>query len=408
MHACRVCRSLHAAEGVIMPVVLQIHDKPEGSGGISRVVAEFAAGLKARGWRVVNLRLARHVQEGAVATRPGSRALAGDAGLVAVKAAVRDVDAVILHLGFSLLTPDLVRAAAAVPLFVQLHDVSPFCPNGLRLEWSSDAACERVEGKACLMGLCAGRGKMLETARAAFHLPTRRAVWAALCERAVGFLVPSRYLEQAAIAAGAHRARVHLVPHPVEMGEPADKPASHGHEISYVGRLSAAKGAPLALEAVARLPGVTLSYYGDGPEFPALRERASRADLAGRVHFAGAVGQQEVRAGLLKARALVHPSLVPEGLGLAGIEAMALGRPVVGFGRGGSADWLQHEVTGLVCAPSPEDLAKGLQRVMQDPPLADSLGGTAQVEVRKRYAHGPALDALAARLAHQERQRYAR
>ena len=60
-----------------MPVVLQIHDKPEGGGGIARVVADFAAGLAGRGWQVQGLRLARHAEAGAVATRPGRRAMPG-------------------------------------------------------------------------------------------------------------------------------------------------------------------------------------------------------------------------------------------------------------------------------------------------------------------------------------------
>lgn len=388
-----------------MPVVLQIHDKPEDGGGIARVVADFAAGLTARGWQVQGLRLARNAEAGAVATRPGRRAAAGDAGLAAVRAAARTADAVILHLGFSLLTPDLVRAAAAVPLYVQLHDVSPFCPNGLRLRWPGDSACDRTEGAGCLIGLCAGRGAALEASRAAYRLPGRRAVWAALCDAATGFLAPSRYLAQMAVAAGADPARVYLHPHPVEMGEPSGHAASGGTGIAYAGLLSLAKGAPLLLEAVARLPGAVLSIYGDGPEAGAMRARAARPDLAGRVHFAGVAGRQALRDGLLRARVLAHPSLVPEGLGLAGIEAMALGRPVVGFGRGGSSDWLKDGATGLVCAPDASSLAAGLARVLQDAALADALGAEAMAQVRVRYAAGPALDALAARLGRHARQR---
>lgn len=391
-----------------MPVVLQIHDKPDGGGGIARVVADYAAGLVQRGWQVQNLRLARHAAPGAIATRPGRRAAREDAGLSAVSAAARTADAVILHLGFSLLTPDLVRAAAAAPLYVHLHDVSPFCPNGLRLRWPGGAVCDRAEGAGCLIGLCAGRGAALDTSRAAYRLPGRRAVWAAICAEATGILAPSRYLAQQAVAAGADPARVHLHPLPVDMGEVPETAASAGTEIAYVGLLSAAKGAPLALEALACLPEATLAVYGDGPEAAALQARAARPDLAGRVRFAGMVGRQALRDGLFRARALLHPSLVPEGLGLAGIEAMALGRPVVGLGRGGSADWLSDGLTGLVCAPNAAALAAGLARVLRDPALADTLGAAAQAQVRQRYAAGPALDALAARLDRRDLHRGAR
>lgn len=390
-----------------MPHVLQIHDKPEGGGGIARVVADFAAGLRARGWSVGELRLSRRPAAGAVATRPGRRARAGDAGVSAVAAAAAGADAVILHLGYSLLSPDLVRAAASGPgaLFIQLHDVSPFCPNGLRLTWPGGRECRRREGIACLAGLCAGRGSVAGTARAGFRLAARRTVWAALCREAAGFLAPSRYLAQAAAHAGAPAGRVHLLPHPVTMdGDDPVAPASSGEGIAYVGLLSAAKGAPLLLEAVARLPGARLVLFGDGPAAASLRDRAARPDLAGRVQFAGTVDRATLRAGLLRARVLAHPSLVPEGLGLAGIEAMALGRPVAGFGRGGSADWLIDGTTGLVAAADPAALAAALGRLVADPALADRLGAAARAHVAATYAPGPALDALSARLGEGRRR----
>ncbi|EEW24159.1 glycosyltransferase family 4 protein [Rhodobacter ferrooxidans] len=390
------------------PALVQLHDKPAGGGGIAQVVATYAEGLTARGWAVTDLRLTRRGGDvGSVMARPARKARADDAGIAQVRAAAARADAVLLHLGFSLLSPDLIRAAAtSAPLFVHLHDVSPFCPNGLRLAWPGQLPCTRHQGAACVVGLCAGRGSALATARAGYRLTTRRAVWASLCTEATAILAPSRYLAEEALRAGAPSARLVRITLPVPMLDqvpqmPAGVPPSQaGPTIAYVGLLSVAKGAPMLLEAMAHLPAETrLTFYGDGPAAASMRARAAQRDLSGRVTFAGRVSQADLHAGLGRARVLAHPSLVPEGLGLAGPEAMALGRPVVGFGRGGSSEWLRHGETGLVAAAATATaLADSLLTLLRDDELADRLGANAARLVRSHHATGPALDSLAARL----------
>jgi len=80
-----------------------------------------------------------------------------------------------------------------------------------------------------------------------------------------------------------------------------------------------------------------------------------------------------------------------------GIEAMARGRPVVGFAVGGIPDWLEHEVTGLL-APEADTrvLAQHLSRLLTRPELAGRLGAQAAAQVRERYRPDTCLDQLTA------------
>jgi len=71
----------------------------------------------------------------------------------------------------------------------------------------------------------------------------------------------------------------------------------------------------------------------EGDDGAALAERASRADLASAVTFAGFVSDAAL-AGLYRhCAALVHPSLL-EGFGLPVVEAMACGAPVIASSEG--------------------------------------------------------------------------
>jgi glycosyltransferase involved in cell wall biosynthesis len=93
----------------------------------------------------------------------------------------------------------------------------------------------------------------------------------------------------------------------------------------------------------------------------------------------------------------VVPSRWPEPFGMVGIEAMARGRPVVGFSVGGIPDWLEHEVTGLL-APEADTkaMAQHLSQLLAEPDLTAMLGAQAATRVRERYQPDTCLDQLTA------------
>jgi glycosyltransferase involved in cell wall biosynthesis len=72
--------------------------------------------------------------------------------------------------------------------------------------------------------------------------------------------------------------------------------------------------------------------------------------------------------------AVVVPSL-KEGFGLAAIEAMALGRPVVATSVGGLTEIVSENQTGFLVPPNnPQALANALIDLLRDKSLADQMG----------------------------------
>src|SRR5207247_277100 len=87
-----------------------------------------------------------------------------------------------------------------------------------------------------------------------------------------------------------------------------------------------------------------------------------------RIEFIGEIGDNEKRAFLGDATALLFPVDWPEPFGLAVIEAMANGTPVIAFGRGSVPEIVEHAVTGFIVdnvdqAVAAVPLAKALDRV---------------------------------------------
>jgi glycosyltransferase involved in cell wall biosynthesis len=104
-------------------------------------------------------------------------------------------------------------------------------------------------------------------------------------------------------------------------------------DLVFVGRLLSHKRVDLLLDAVARLRDggrtVTCRVIGDGPEREALAARAEALGIAGEVEFRHDVGGHEELYSLLKAgRVFAFPS-EREGFGIAVLEALACGLPVV-------------------------------------------------------------------------------
>ena len=85
-----------------------------------------------------------------------------------------------------------------------------------------------------------------------------------------------------------------------------------------------------AVQAFART-GRKLRIVGDGPEYRALKRAATR-----NVEFCGRVNDEDLRELYARCRAFLLPG--EEDFGIAPVEAMASGKPVIALARGGALD----------------------------------------------------------------------
>jgi len=366
-----------------MAHVLQITDKGPNGGGIRQVVEAHHNLLQTSNWscRCLYLGTQNTPDQHSAPTKVARHLPYSDPALVALRTAAQGVDVIHLHLGFSSLSPDFVTTAAQLaPLVVNVHDISPFedPPN------PNTPLRSRLSRR--------------------YLRPVRRALWQQICEVASAVIVPSRYLADRAISAGVLPSQIEILPHPLRhIADNHPPPSQQPPIILYAGLLSQDKGAPLLLEAFSLLktPSARLVFMGDGPQYDALKARAAHLELSDRVVFTGQVSPAKVALKMADMRILAHPSLIAEGFGLVGIEAMQHGRPVVGFGTGGATDWLIDEQTGLIAAPkTAQAMAKALDRILDDDALADRLGANARKFAETNFSRDVIGDRLMAILSH--------
>jgi phosphatidyl-myo-inositol alpha-mannosyltransferase len=184
-------------------------------------------------------------------------------------------------------------------------------------------------------------------------------------------------------------AALDIVPNGVDVGafagaEPrADLPP--GRRILWVNRLDPQKGFPIALAAfskvLAEVPDAILVVVGEGKDREALGllTESERA----RVDMRGAVPNEEVPSYLAACELFVSPAVGQESFGIALIEAMAAGVPVVAADIPGYREVVSDGVEGLLVPPrDPEELAAGLVRVLTEPELASRLGEAGREHAR--------------------------
>lgn len=150
--------------------------------------------------------------------------------------------------------------------------------------------------------------------------------------------------------------------------DPAALAVSEPPVVGMLALLTPWKGQQVLLEAVARLPELQLELAGgsfphDADYVAALKARAERPDLRGRVRFLGHVDPLSTMRGWDLA---VSASTSPEAGPISVLEAMSLGVPLVGTDHGGTVEFLSTGAGLLVPSGEIDALAAALRRGLSD------------------------------------------
>jgi glycosyltransferase involved in cell wall biosynthesis len=138
-----------------------------------------------------------------------------------------------------------------------------------------------------------------------------------------------------------------------------------------VARLTRQKGVDVAVRALASLPDDTvLVVLSEGPERRALERLAQELGLERRVFLLGRV--PDVAAWLRRGAVLVHPARW-EGFGLAVLEAMLAGLPVVASNVSSLPELVLDGETGLLVPPDdPAALSRAVAQALERPELGEA------------------------------------
>lgn len=161
--------------------------------------------------------------------------------------------------------------------------------------------------------------------------------------------------------------------------------ADRGHRLLFVGRLVAAKGLPILLEAMTQLGDTVLQVVGDGPDRKMLEDMAQSLGLSNRVSFLGYQSQTQVRE-LLKQADVFALSSFAEGVPVVLMEAMAAGIPVIATRIAGIPELVQHEESGLLVSPGDAaGFASAICQLLEDPELRNRYAAAGRKKIEREF-----------------------
>lgn len=169
----------------------------------------------------------------------------------------------------------------------------------------------------------------------------------------------------------------------------ADRPTGvTGKVIGTASRLEPVKGITTLIEAIGivarKRPSIRLEIAGKGSLRSALEQDAARIGVTSNVSFLG--WREDVPALMRSWHIFVLPSL-DEGFGLAALEAMASGLPVIASDEGGLRELILDSQTGfLVPVGSPEAIANKIELLLDDADLRTKMGMLGRERARETFS----------------------
>ena len=153
------------------------------------------------------------------------------------------------------------------------------------------------------------------------------------------------------------------------------QPSREAVDLLMVGRLMDHKRVDMGLDVIACLRDrgvlVTARVIGKGPERNALHARAEKLKISDLVDFRHNIEDQQHLYAYMKAAKVFLSLSAREGFGIAVLEAMACGLPVITTND--TDNLARHLVRrssdGIVCSPTTEAVADAVEGMLADAPL---------------------------------------
>nr|WP_320016109.1 glycosyltransferase family 4 protein [uncultured Desulfobacter sp.] len=286
-----------------------------------------------------------------------------------------------LHNIYHQITPSILPVLhnAGVKIVLTLHDYKLICPNYLML--TKGKICQRCEGKSFWH---AGLNRCEQGCTANSLLLVIEAYWHYFYksyEYVDTFIAPSFFMAELVSKFRITKEKITVLRNGVDIEQFTVNDDDEGYAL-YFGRLSREKGIETFLEAHALIQTeISAKVVGTGFLLEDLKTRFPD------VEFLGYKQGQELIEIIRKAAFVVVPSEWYENCSMVVLEAMALGKPIIGSKIGGIPEQIDNGKTGFLFKMADKtDLAEKMTILLKDKMLRKTMGKAARLKLEQEYS----------------------
>ena len=304
-------------------------------------------------------------------------------------------DVLHVHNTFPLLSSSVLHAGreARVPVVATIHNYRLLCPGGgFFRDGEPCHDCAGGHGTAALRHGCY-RGSRLATAPIVVANIVHRPAWQRLVS---AYIFISQSQKDLMSGLGLPAERTFVKHNFVEAGDA--HPGTREHLVTYVGRLDAAKGIAVLMQAWDTFRAANphsrlrLAVVGDGPMGDEVRTWGAGHPS---VEVCGLAPRDQVGALLGRSLACVLTSKSEETFGLVAVEAMAAGVAAVAPRTGPFPELISHGTDGLLFEVGQVgSLAAALAEVDREPERFVAMGQQGRTTYERRFRAGDNLERL--------------
>ncbi len=266
-------------------------------------------------------------------------------------------DIIHVHGIFNELSPSILLAMKKYPIVMTIHNTQIVSP--LPISISKD-------GVPCKDEVCDGCRNCVGAKGATYEL-LKRNIHKLFLKYVDLYITPSLYMKKVLHDKGFRN--VKQLYNGINLLEPFALP--NNKHILYVGRLTYEKGVQHIIQSIPlikdRLPDVQLTILGDGKDALQFKQLVKDLEVERNVSFVGNVMHDTIVTYYKKTDVVCIPSVYPDNLPTVAIEAMSVGRPIVGSNIGGIPELIQNGKTGYLFTPGDkDDLANKMINLLTD------------------------------------------
>ncbi|OGM10693.1 hypothetical protein A2Z22_05295 [Candidatus Woesebacteria bacterium RBG_16_34_12] len=262
-----------------------------------------------------------------------------------LKQVLREYEPDIIHLHniFYQVSPTVLLAVRNTPTVFTLHSYELICPTGVIIKQDGSRCVTEVKHDLRCTGSV--KGYIYEKIKQEIHR--------LLFKKVTMYIAPSESIKKDFTNQRIISSPIKVIYNGIELSK--YEPILNFNRILYVGRLSKEKGVEVLLKATNKIkeviPNIRVDIVGDGPETEHLKSLCKSLDLQNTVFFSGKIENNDVIDYYKNCTFLVVPSICPESFSLTGVEALSIGRPVIGSNLGAIPEWLIDKKCGYLFTP---------------------------------------------------------
>jgi glycosyltransferase involved in cell wall biosynthesis len=297
------------------------------------------------------------------------------------------IDAAHINVIHHYITPTILKILKEknIPIIWTFHEYTPLCPDSAFI--SHDRVCEKCFGGAfynCITHTCKKGSVLASTVAALENYVHSYLNYYAYVDH---YVCTSVFMYEKFKSFNFFKDKLVQLYHGYDYTEIEAarlKPKQDDHKyIVFVGRLEKIKGAHTVLKAMIAHPEIQLKIIGTGTQEDELKQFKEDHHL-NQVTFLGKKSKQETLQIINGAECLICASEWYEVLGFTVVEAMALGKPVIGSAIGAIPEMVIDGYTGLLFEPgNASQLAEKIQQLYPNNELKGLMGQNAQLHINQ-------------------------